>query len=51
LALYVPWLASLFRFGDLPLAFLGAALVLGLFSVIWFEAVKRVRRQRHVRAV
>ncbi len=49
LALYVPWLASLFRFGDLPLAFFGAALMLGLFSVVWFEAVKLVRRQRDAR--
>ena len=48
LALYLPWLARLFRFGDLPGVFLLLALALGLLSVIWFEAVKRARRQRPV---
>ena len=46
LALYVPWVAGLFQFGALPLAFLAAALGLGLFSVVWFEAIKWFRRQR-----
>ena len=50
LALYVPWLASLFRFGTLPWPLLGAALGLGLFSVVWFEAIKLVRRQRQAQA-
>ena len=40
LALYVPWLAALFRFEFLPLPYLGLALGLGLFSVAWFELLK-----------
>jgi Ca2+-transporting ATPase len=39
-ALYVPWLASLFRFEVLPGAYLAAAVGLGLLSVGWFELVK-----------
>jgi Ca2+-transporting ATPase len=50
LALYVSWAASLFRFGDLPLGYLGAALGLGLLSVLWFEVIKLARRQRRARA-
>ncbi len=46
-ALYVPWVARMFRFGELSPGFLGTALVIGLISVIWFEAVKLIRRQRH----
>ena len=38
------WLASLFRFGELPWAFLGGAMGLGLFSVVWFEGVKLIWR-------
>jgi Ca2+-transporting ATPase len=44
LALYVPWLARLFVFEPLPLPYLGAALGLGLASVLWFEAIKFTRR-------
>jgi len=40
LALYVPWLARLFVFDFLPLAFLLMALGLGLASLAWFELVK-----------
>ncbi|OIQ64920.1 calcium-transporting ATPase 1 [mine drainage metagenome] len=40
LALYVPWLAGLFAFDFLPLAWLGAALGLSLLSVLWFEFLK-----------
>jgi Ca2+-transporting ATPase len=46
LALYVPWLAALFRFEFLPLPYLGLALCLGLLSVIWFEAIKFSRRHK-----
>jgi Ca2+-transporting ATPase len=40
LALYVPWLASLFKFEQLPLLYLAAAIGLGLASITWFELVK-----------
>jgi Ca2+-transporting ATPase len=46
LALYVPWLARLFVFESLPLPYLGAALGLGLASVLWFEAIKLLARQK-----
>jgi Ca2+-transporting ATPase len=46
LALYVPWLAGLFRFEFLPLPYLGLALALGLLSVVWFEAIKFSRRHK-----
>jgi Ca2+-transporting ATPase len=45
LALYLPWLARLFVFEPLPLPYLGAALGLGLASMLWFEAVKVGQRQ------
>jgi Ca2+-transporting ATPase len=44
LALYLPWLARLFVFEPLPLLYLGAALGLGLASMLWFEAVKLGQR-------
>ncbi|MFZ3083702.1 cation-translocating P-type ATPase [Rhodoferax ferrireducens] len=44
LALYLPWLARLFVFEPLPLPYLGAALGLGLASMLWFEAVKLGQR-------
>lgn len=40
LALYVPWLARLFVFEALPMAYLASAAGLGLVSVLWFELVK-----------
>ncbi|MBB1073770.1 cation-translocating P-type ATPase [Rhodoferax sp. 4810] len=40
LALYVPWLAGLFKFELLPLPWLGAALGLGCLVVAGFELVK-----------
>jgi Ca2+-transporting ATPase len=40
LALYVPWLAGLFKFDQLPAVYLLAAVGLGLVSVGWFELVK-----------
>jgi Ca2+-transporting ATPase len=40
LALYLPWLASLFKFEGLPLPWLGAALGLGLLLALAFEIVK-----------
>ena len=46
LALYVPWLAALFRFEFLSLPYLGLALCLGLLSVAWFEAIKFSRRHQ-----
>jgi Ca2+-transporting ATPase len=46
LTLYLPALTGLFLFAPLGLAQLLAALALGLLSVVWFEAVKYVHRQR-----
>jgi Ca2+-transporting ATPase len=40
LALYVPWLAGLFKFDHLPALYLAAAVGLGLASILWFELVK-----------
>jgi Ca2+-transporting ATPase len=40
LALYVPWLAGLFKFDQLPAMYLAAAVGLGLASIAWFELVK-----------
>ncbi|MFZ4625082.1 MAG: cation-translocating P-type ATPase, partial [Rhodoferax sp.] len=40
LALYLPWLAALFKFDWLPLPWLGAAFGLGLLLVLVFELVK-----------
>jgi len=45
-ALYVPWAVEVLRFAPLPLHELAAAGGLGLLSVFWFEAIKRVRRGR-----
>jgi len=46
LALYLPWLARLFAFEPLPLPYLGAALGLGLVSMLWFEGIKLGQRLR-----
>jgi Ca2+-transporting ATPase len=43
LVLYVPWLAGLFLFDDLPLAWLAGAAGLGLASVLWFELLKAIK--------
>jgi Ca2+-transporting ATPase len=40
LALYVPWLATLFVFEPLPLVWLAGAVGLGVASVTWFELLK-----------
>jgi P-type Ca2+ transporter type 2C len=40
LAVYVPWLQSLFAFTPVPATGLAAAVGLGLLSVLWFEALK-----------
>jgi len=40
LALYVPWLAGLFKFERLPLTWLAAALGLGVLVMLVFELVK-----------
>ena len=45
-ALYVPWAVEVLRFAPLPWHELAAAGGLGLLSVFWFEAIKRVRRGR-----
>ena len=45
LAIYQPWLARLFFFAPLALGDLLLALVLGWVSVLWFEAVKLIRRR------
>jgi Ca2+-transporting ATPase len=46
LALYVPWLAGLFKFDQLPVLYLAAAVGLGLVSVGWFELVKPKQSMR-----
>ncbi len=45
-ALYLPWAVAVLRFAPLPWHELAAACGLGLLSVLWFEAIKRVRRDR-----
>ncbi|MDD3935510.1 cation-translocating P-type ATPase [Rhodoferax sp.] len=45
LALYVPWLARLFLFEPLPLAWLAGAAALGLASVLWFELLKGIKHR------
>ena len=49
-ALYVPWAVAVLRFETLPAHELAAACGLGLLSVLWFEAVKAVRRRRALSA-
>jgi P-type Ca2+ transporter type 2C len=44
-ALYVPWATGVLRFAPLPLHEFAAACALGLFSVVWFEGIKWVRRR------
>jgi len=44
-ALYLPWAAERLRFAPLPAQQLAAAGALGLLSVLWFEAIKWVRRR------
>jgi Ca2+-transporting ATPase len=46
LALYVPWLASLFQFGPLEPAELVLACGLGASVLLWLDALKRVRWKR-----
>jgi Ca2+-transporting ATPase len=43
LALYLPFLAGVFRFAPLPPGELAAAFGLGLASVAWFQFLKRIR--------
>lgn len=43
-ALYVPWAVEVLRFAPLPAGELAAAVGLGVVSVLWFEAVKGLRR-------
>ena len=43
LVLYVPWLARLFLFDALPLAWLAGAAGLGLASMLWFELIKAIQ--------
>ncbi len=43
MALYVPWLAGLFKFEMLPLRWLGAALALGLLVMLFFALAKPER--------
>ncbi len=42
--LMLPWAVEVLRFAPLPWHELAAACGLGLLSVLWFEAIKRVRR-------
>jgi Ca2+-transporting ATPase len=44
-ALYLPWAVQVLRFAPLPAAELAAAFALGALSVVWFEALKWVRRR------
>jgi len=46
LSLYLPSLAKLFLFTPLRWSDLLLALTLGLLSVLWFEAIKLIRRQK-----
>lgn len=46
LMLYVPSVARLFRFEVLNVQLLGIAVATGWLSVIWFEAVKWIKRKR-----
>jgi Ca2+-transporting ATPase len=43
LVLYVPWLAGLFLFEPLPIAWLAGAAGLGIASVLWFELLKAIK--------
>jgi Ca2+-transporting ATPase len=43
-ALYVPWAVEVLRFAPLPAHELVAAIGLGVASVVWFEAIKWMRR-------
>ncbi|MBK8890162.1 MAG: cation-translocating P-type ATPase [Dechloromonas sp.] len=43
IALYLPFLAGLFRFAPLPFDELAAAFAIGLVSVAWFQALKFYR--------
>jgi Ca2+-transporting ATPase len=45
-ALYVPWAVGVLRFAPLPAHELGAAVALGLLSVLWFEGIKWIRWRR-----
>jgi Ca2+-transporting ATPase len=46
MALYLPLLASVFRFAPLPLAQLALACALGASIVLWSDALKLIRRLR-----
>jgi Ca2+-transporting ATPase len=48
LALHVPLLASVFHFGPLAFAELVLACALGASVLLWFDALKLVRRQRQM---
>lgn len=45
LALYVPFLASIFRFGQLHLIDLVICLVASIISILWFEVLKIINRR------
>lgn len=45
-ALYLPWAVEVLRFAPLRAHELAAAFGLGLASVVWFEAIKWIRRGR-----
>ena len=45
-AIYVPFLAALFRFGPVPPAALALAVVAGVAGVLWFEVAKLIRHPR-----
>ena len=44
LALYLPFLANVFRFAPISLSQLAAAIGIGITSVLWFEMLKLFRR-------
>jgi Ca2+-transporting ATPase len=49
-AVFVPFLAELFRFGPVPPAALALAVAAGVVGVLWFEVAKMVRHPRRTRA-
>jgi P-type Ca2+ transporter type 2C len=45
LALYVPFLASIFKFGQLHLVDLAICALASVMSILWFEVLKIINRR------